>query len=173
MAHPCPHGSGYHVNAERVLIELVDDHGQQVPPGAVGRVVVTPFHSTGQPLIRYDQGDLARWGACSCGRTLPLLATIDGRADHQFRHPDGRRWHRSFPQENAGILKALIWQLAQVGPIDFEIRYVPLTDDVGDEEHVAAAFRDWYFPEAKVRFKRLEQIELTRAGKYMEYVYEA
>src|SRR5690606_26374994 len=74
MAYNCPGDHGLHVSAESVLVEIVDDDGLPVPMGESGRVVITPFVSTVQPLIRYDQGDIASAGAtCSCGRGLPVL----------------------------------------------------------------------------------------------------
>ena len=174
MAHPCPSGSGYHVNAERVLIELLDENDQPVPVGQSGRVIVTAFYNTAQPLIRYDHGDLATQAPpCSCGRHLPLLASIDGRTAALFRHPDGRGRARGMPMQYVDVLDASMWQLAQVGPLDFEIRYVPKASDrYGDEATVAAAFREHLFEDANVAFKRLEAIPLTASGKYMEYVNE-
>ena len=44
------------------------------------------------PLIRYDTGDRAARddGQCACGRTLPLLRGIEGRADDVGYTRDGR-----------------------------------------------------------------------------------
>ena len=36
IASRCPSGDGYHVNAEAMLFEVVDDQGQPVPPGRSG-----------------------------------------------------------------------------------------------------------------------------------------
>ena len=72
MAYRCPSQAGWHVNAETLLLEIVDASGQPCRPGEMGRVVITPFFSTAQPLIRYDHGDLAVAGeGCACGRTCP------------------------------------------------------------------------------------------------------
>ena len=77
------------------------------------------------------------------------------------------------PMQYVDVLDASMWQLAQVGPLDFEIRYVPKASDrYGDEATVAAAFREHLFEDANVNFKRLEAIPLTASGKYMEYVNE-
>lgn len=174
IAHPCPSGSGYHVNSERIFVELLDDDDRPVPVGQTGRIVVTSFYNTAQPLIRYDHGDLATWGPpCRCGRHLPLLASLDGRTGTMFRHPDGRGRARGMPMDYLEILGASMWQLAQIGPVDYEIRYVPVSAGrVGDEKAVAAAFRQHIFEDANVSFKRLEAIPLTASGKYMEYVNE-
>ena len=44
------------------------------------------------PLVRYLNGDVASYvdRKCSCGRGLPLLASIDGRVLDLLKTPDGR-----------------------------------------------------------------------------------
>jgi phenylacetate-CoA ligase len=173
MAHPCPDGR-LHVNAEAVLVEIVDGSGHPCPAGAVGRVVITPFFSTAQPLIRYEQGDLAIAGAtCTCGRSLPTISSIVGRLTHMFIHPDGRRMAEKLPDRYRVGLGALMWQIAQVGPTNFEIRYVPEPPgSPGDEAAAAQAIRDTYFAEASVEFRQVTEIRLTSTGKYIEYINE-
>lgn len=71
------------------------------------------------------------------------------------------------------VLGASMWQLAQTGPMDYEIRYIPVNPStIGDEVRVAQAFRDHFFDDAQVSFKRVLEIPLTAGGKYMEYVNE-
>lgn len=81
IACECRRGEGLHVNAECVYVELIDEHGKACSPGQPGRVVVTDLHNLAMPMIRYEVGDMAVWAdkPCSCGRTLPLLARIEGR----------------------------------------------------------------------------------------------
>ena len=173
MAHECPAGH-LHVNAEACLLEIVDDDGQPCAPGALGRVVITPFFYTAQPLIRYDQGDLAVAGeTCECGRTLPVLASIAGRSLAIFRHPDGRSIVEKMPDSARNILQCDAWQTAQVGPNDYEVRYVPRDwEAVGDEASFIGFFRSLYFADATVRLKRVRDLPLTAAGKMIEYVNE-
>jgi len=173
MAHPCPDGR-LHVNAEAVLVEIVDGSGRHCPAGAVGRVVITPFFQTAQPLIRYEQGDLAiAGGSCTCGRSLPTISSIVGRLTHMFIHPNGRRVAEKLPDRYREGLGALAWQIAQVGPTNFEIRYVPEDlEFVGNEAAAAQAIRDVYFVDASVSFRRVSEIPLRPGGKYVEYVNE-
>lgn len=90
-----------------------------------------------------------------------------------FRHPDGRAKSRLFSDDNRKLLGCTMWQIAQVGPHDFEIRYVPDgSNKVPDEAAVAVSFRQYYFEDANVSFKRLSTIPLTPAGKYIEYINE-
>ena len=174
MAHPCPEGHGLHVHAESILLEIVDDDGRRVPPGEQGRVVITPFVSTAQPLIRYAQGDVASLAAsCPCGRGLPLLAAVHGRTTAIFSHPDGQTVSRMLSEPGREMLKCTFWQIAQVGPLQFEVRYVPLDWDVpGDEASTVALFRSIFFSDAEVAFVRKREIPLTAGGKYIEYINE-
>lgn len=92
VAHECPEG-GMHLNAEDVLVEIVDDRGAPVPPGVAGEIVVTHLHSQDFPFIRYRTGDVGVGGGepCRCGRGLPLLREIHGRADDLLLGLDGAR----------------------------------------------------------------------------------
>jgi phenylacetate-CoA ligase len=174
MGCSCPHGQGFHVNAESTLVEIVDDDGHALPHGESGRVVVTPFVSTAQPLIRYDQGDLARFGPpCPCGIGLPVLAAIEGRTTAIFTHPDGRTVSRMLSEPARELLRCTFWQIAQVGPLQFEVRYVPRDWGVpGDEAAALAMYRTIYFADSEVKFIRVREIRPTAAGKYLEYINE-
>ena len=70
IALQCPASDAYHVMSETVLVEVVDEHGAPCPPGATGRVLVTPLHNFAMPLLRYEIGDEAELAeGCPCGRT--------------------------------------------------------------------------------------------------------
>jgi phenylacetate-CoA ligase len=78
----CPAQSGYHVNMEYGILEIVDDEGRIITePHKVGHVVGTGFGNHGMPLIRYMTDDLAMWaeGDCSCGRHSRRVQEFQGR----------------------------------------------------------------------------------------------
>lgn len=174
VAHGCPTGTHYHVHAENLLVEVLNEAGDPCGPGETGRVVVTPFLSTAQPLIRYALGDLARaGGTCMCGRTLPVIEDLVGRTSQIFRFPDGTNVYRRIPIEIRRRLGAAVWQVAQIAPLAIEIRYEPSDwSVVGDEQFVAETVRAIFHPDVAVSFRRVERVPLTAAGKYIEYVNE-
>jgi phenylacetate-CoA ligase len=174
IAHPCPRGHGYHINAETMLFEVVDAEGFPVAPGQAGRAVITPFASTALPLIRYDQGDIVVAGTgCECGRGLPVIASISGRETGFFRHPDGRKLDRELPQECREMIGAGQIQVAQVGRTEFEVRYAPRDWGVPrDEAKFVQRFREIFFQEASVKLVEMREIPLSAAGKFLASVVE-
>ncbi len=67
-----------HVQAENVLVEIVDEAGQACAAGDVGHLVVTTLHNFASPLFRYDTGQRASLtGPCACGRTLQTICFVN------------------------------------------------------------------------------------------------
>ncbi len=96
IAAECPQHCGLHVLTWKVLVELLDDDGKEVAPGHTGRVVITDLFNRATPIIRYSGlGDYACRAVepCRCGRTLPLLARIEGRSVDSIVRPDGQLVH--------------------------------------------------------------------------------
>ncbi len=99
-AFECEAGT-MHLSPDVGITEVVDDHGHLLPPGETGHLVVTGLLNQDQILIRYRQGDRGALSTgeepCSCGRTMPVLASIEGRADDVLITPDGRKIGRLDP----------------------------------------------------------------------------
>lgn len=81
IAHECGAHRGLHVNAESYIVEILRD-GRAALPGESGDVVITDLSNYSVPLIRYELGDRATFSdrRCACGRGLPLIEAIEGRA---------------------------------------------------------------------------------------------
>ena len=98
LAAECPAHEGLHVNSLARYIEVVDDVGDPLPPGAPGRLLLTDLTNYFQPFLRYEIEDIGSWKAkpCSCGRPFPLLESVWGRASDFIVTPDGRSIHSVF-----------------------------------------------------------------------------
>lgn len=87
----CHEHMGYHMNIDSVVMEVLDNGGV-VAPGERGEIVCTSLHNYVMPLIRYRLGDIGIpiEEQCSCGRSLPLMKLVEGRADDFLTALDGR-----------------------------------------------------------------------------------
>jgi len=92
IAWECPTCDGYHLSSDTVIVETLAD-GKPVSPGETGEVVITNLHAYAMPFIRYRQEDEAVLSTRrpKCGRGLPLLDRIHGRADDCVILSDGRK----------------------------------------------------------------------------------
>lgn len=72
-------------------VEIINENGKSCAPGEVGRVVVTGLTNPGMPLVRYELGDLAKWGeACPSGMSLPVLDPVITRERDLLIDGEGR-----------------------------------------------------------------------------------
>jgi phenylacetate-CoA ligase len=174
IAHQCPSGDHYHTNPEFNLLEVLDEEGRPCALGQRGRIVITNFFNTSQPFIRYAQGDEVIFGGkCKCGRTLPVIQKIVGRTTHLFRLPGNRKVALSLPAKFMKVISARSWQIAQVKPLHFEVRYIP------DDSHEKSDFDGFtkllcsrLDQNIAVTYKMLETLPLTPSGKFIEFVCE-
>jgi len=97
IAFQCKEGS-MHVMADHLAVEFVDEAGQRVKPGELGRIVITDLNGYAMPLIRYEIGDMGRYTeqACSCGVTLPVMDIIEGRKEDFIRTREGKLIHAAY-----------------------------------------------------------------------------
>lgn len=92
IAFECEKHEGLHVAAEHTIMELVGDDGRK---DSRGHVIITNLDDYAMPIIRYRNGDQARWASrdCACNRKLPLLEQIEGRVYDFIEGPGGRKVH--------------------------------------------------------------------------------
>ena len=173
MALQCPAGNHYHLQSENVLLEVLRPDGAPVKPGESGRVVVTTLHNYAFPLIRYEIDDAVTLGhPCSCGRGLPVIEKILGRRRHMFLFPDGSEMWPTL-MHGMGNLSVRQWQVAQTGPLELEVRYVPANPDKSsDYDRMTAFIRRQFRQNLSVRYKRLDRLPALPGGKFHNYINE-
>ncbi|MDH4135313.1 MAG: hypothetical protein OEW09_01155 [Anaerolineae bacterium] len=93
----CPEHIGLHISVENVYVEVLRDEAP-VPIGEEGDIVITNLNNYGMPFIRYHVEDLGQLSdmACRCGRGLPMIQVVSGRASDLLETKDGRVVHASF-----------------------------------------------------------------------------
>ena len=174
IALQCPVSGLYHVMAESVLVEIVDDNNQPCAPGEVGRVLVTSLVNFATPIIRYELGDWAQAGdVCPCGRGLPTIHSIKGRTRNLVVKPDGsRHWPSLTVAVFLSELPIIQFQLIQHALDDIEVRLVtarPFTkaDEALFTEHLHKVF-EHPFPLRFVYFE--ERLPLAVNGKREDFI---
>lgn len=92
IAWECPRCSGYHLCSDTVLTEFLSD-GRRARPGEDASVVITNLTGRTMPLIRYDQGDVARVADEQpiCGRGFSLMESVRGRSGDFILLRSGRK----------------------------------------------------------------------------------
>jgi phenylacetate-CoA ligase len=127
------------------IVEVMRDDGIVAGEGR-GELVCTGLVNTAMPLIRYRVGDRAEVPppaeACPCGRRLPLIQSLDGRADDVLQTADGRLVGRLDPVFKAD-LRLQEAQVIQETRTSLRVRYVPAAGFGADDERaIVAGLRD-------------------------------
>jgi phenylacetate-CoA ligase len=173
LALQCPDNEHYHVQSERVIVEILDEHDRPCKPGETGRVVVTDLHNYAMPIIRYELGDFAVVGEpCSCGRTLPVLDSILGRARNMLTRPSGERfWPRGGFSEIAEHPSIRQLQFIQHSVDVIEIKLVvsePL--DADSETRIRDIAKRNLGDEFEFRLSYVESIPRSAGGKFEDFM---
>lgn len=175
IALQCPSSDLYHIQAEHVLVELLDEDDMPCAPGQPGRVVITTLTNFAMPLIRYEILDYAIAGPpCPCGRGLPTLTQILGRTRNLLMLPDGRRYWPLFGfHQWMNTLPITQMQLVQKKIDQIDVRYVSSktltqTDLLALAEIVNKALKHPF----SLRFVPVNKIERGHGGKFEDFISE-
>lgn len=173
MALQCPESTNYHVQAENVLLEVLDSAGNACGPGETGRVVVTDLHNYASPLLRYEIGDYAEVAShCQCGRGLPALRRIIGRERNMWVRPDGRRaWPLITSKKMRAAAPYRQLQLEQQRIDLIVVRLVPEGHFGADHKQaLTAAIHECLGFKTNLEFEIVDSIQRGRNGKFEEFI---
>ena len=169
IAHECPAG-GMHITAEDIILEIVDEHGNTLPAGISGEIVVTHMATSDFPFIRYRTGDVGILGdeSCPCGRGLPLLNAIQGRSTDFVVAADGTVMHglaliyilRDSPSVGA-------FKIIQESRENILVQIVPTEEfDATTESKIINGFRARLGQSVSVRIEKMAEIPAEKSGKH-------
>jgi len=84
----CERGAGGHHQPELIIVEILDDKGNQLPAGDFGEVTITTLGVAGMPLLRYRTGDICCYyeEPCKCGRNTIRLSPVTGRKNQMLKY---------------------------------------------------------------------------------------
>lgn len=178
VAFQCPDHEHYHVQAEGILVEVLDGNDQPCRPGEIGRVVVTPLHNFAMPLVRYELGDYAQVGEqCPCGRGLQVLTRVLGRKQNMLRKPNGDELWPLLSSPDIGSMASIApirrYQIAQTALDALVLRIVAARPLDPDER---AALSEWtrrkFGPEYRIDVTEHDDLPLGPGGKFQDVVNE-
>ena len=173
FALQCPGHDHYLVQAESVLLEVIDDSGVPCLPGETGRVVVTPLMNFAMPLLRYEIGDYATVGGASpCGRGLPVLERILGRVRNMLVRPDGSKiWPAFGTKTLMKVAPVRQYQFVQQRRDLVEARIVLWRPASAAEEAALIQHIRDNLPEGiAVELRLVDDIPRSEGGKYEDFV---
>jgi phenylacetate-CoA ligase len=172
IASECPEHSGYHISAENVIVEIINDEGELVPAGEEGKVLVTNLHNYVMPFIRYEIGDIGTISdkVCPCGRGLPILTTLSGRTTDIIFTKSGKRILGVFlPFRFFSSLNIEQFQIVQETYEKLIIKLVLEKECPYDKNKIIKEIKCVYEPilgeDMDIVIEFINQIPPTRAGK--------
>jgi phenylacetate-CoA ligase len=167
----CQHHNGFHQGMESCYVEVVDDDGNCLPDGKIGRIVTTHFANRSHPFIRYITGDVGAIdrSPCECGRGLIRLVNLQGRERDFVRTEDGRKVHGAFFNHfepfysNSWIERFQVYQNS-VGKLEVRLQ-VKEKPDQGAVDKLTEELQEG-LGKMEIVVIFTDEMELTSSGKF-------
>lgn len=164
----CEARKGFHLSLDQVAVRVVDGEGRDAEEGGTGEIVISCLTNQATVLLNYRLGDVVALGhgRCECGRTLPVLERIEGRADDLILLADGTPVHAleviTQLQKVAGVRQV---QVVQEALTEFRVRVVTEAASIGIEAAIPSVMEAMLGKGIRVRVERVERIEPEAGGK--------
>lgn len=168
----CGHHTGYHVAADNLRVEVVDDAGNPAAPGESGRIVITDLHNAATPFVRYEIGDYGVMAPpderCPCGRPFPLLRSVEGRLQDKVYTPEGGSVTALFVTYTMRQFDDWIdgWQVVQPSRERITVRLLTKADLTPERiRPVEELLRTHVGNTIQIDWERVDALERRRGGK--------
>ncbi|MBI2048196.1 MAG: phenylacetate--CoA ligase family protein [Parcubacteria group bacterium] len=173
IAQECAYKNGYHINAERFYVEIVDNCGRPVPDGLVGKIIITDTKNFIMPFLRFDIGDSGYISreTCECGVTLPRLYLRDRNAYHAPFFTNKTSPYMLFGILNRVSRNILRYQIIQRDKLNFNVIIAPMPDfSEEDKIVIKERFKEVLGPEVKISISIDEKDFVIKHGKQQPFV---
>jgi phenylacetate-CoA ligase len=180
IACECLKKEGLHIASLHTKVEILTDDLRPSSPGQIGNIYITTLDNYSMPLIRYRIGDTAvpTDKTCSCGNPHPLIEKITGRQMEVFKTRKGTVVPGEFFIHYIGVVcnKGYVKKF-QVIQKDYEhIIVKAVVIDVkqfnDSKEHLVSLIRKVMGTSCNVEFMLVEDIPLTKSGKFQYTISE-
>ena len=171
----CEEGEGIHLNIDACAVRVADADGATAPAGETGDIVISNLRNRATVVLNYRIGDrgVMSDSACPCGRTLPMLAALEGRRSEVVTLADGRRLSLLVLQ---GIFREQLKSAIQAQLRELEpgrLRWTLVPRQAADREDLCASFERRAaetLGETVLEVEFADDIERTPRGKFRQVV---
>ncbi len=164
------------ISDELIYIEIVDENGNLLPDGELGRIICTPLFNKGTPFIRYDVGDL---GAIENTPNGKVLTKLEGRREELMKTPLGKKLPgdtffyyimKDFSKQVPHIEE---YRVIQKNLSHCEM-LVTSKQDIGHkrEKHLQNMINNRLKEDISIKIKQVHTIERSRMGKFRRFISE-
>ena len=171
----CEERKAFHLSIDHAAVRVVDASGNPVAPGARGEIVISNLVNRASVLLNYKLGDVVTLAAapCACGRTLPTIEAIEGRADDFLFLEGGHKMHGLVALAPLlGVDGVVQVQLTQNETRRFSLRVVCAHDKQWERVHhdLDTALRSLFGLASVIEIERTETIAPEASGKFKSVI---
>lgn len=163
----CREHSGFHLSSESLILEIIDENGNVLPPETEGKIVITNLFNKVMPFIRYEVGDrgVIHGRKCSCGLATPLF-TVAGR-ERTLRFGIKNLYYGDVNGLISKYVNAILqWQIKKMSEEHVEFLFVKGdTYTSSTERHVRATLERLLGKATRIVIRAVSNMQLTKAGK--------
>lgn len=164
----CRKAAEYHINADAMLVEFLND-GKAVAPGEIGEIVVTSLYNRAMPLIRYRSSDAGRPsdGECACGCRLPMMRVVDGKMLDFLVLPGGKLVSPHVPKKALLFVEGILrFQIVQQTVSEVDVLCEAASDwNEETPRQIERALRPIVGEDVRITPRQVERIERAKSGK--------
>lgn len=162
------------VNAESLLIEILDENNHSLPLGEEGRIVITSLYNKAHPMIRYDIGDTGTLAKNSTHKH-PILLNLTGRTNDVARLANGKvvpgltfYYVTKSIIEDAGSIKEFL--IVQTALDRFKIEYVSEHEFTEIQvKKILTAIETFVGKNLQVEFEKMPILKRNKSGKLKQF----
>ena len=160
----CELHAGMHINSENILVETRDAPGSS----EASPLLITDLRDSGTVFLRYFIGDAGTLSPshCACGRSLPLLASVQGRTLDTLKLTVGRKVSGLFFHHTLKDIPEIIsYQVKQLSMQAVEVRAILSQELSARSQALFDSEMKKVFGDTPVTLRRVEELETSRSGK--------
>lgn len=153
--------NAFEINAAHYMVEILKmDADLPAAPGERGRIVVTDLKNYGQPMIRYDTGDVGSMAPEPDG--IPRIRNFGGRKLDLLYDTSGRELtgFGAIMWQYSGRIRQ--FQIIQMGLKTYELR---LNGEKIPEQSLRQTLKEYLGADAFVTFSYVDEIPVLASGK--------